>query len=50
MALYDLVKDDAVTLDENSTLLKSANKYAEVGQDEAFKHGAYLYFNKNDEK
>ena len=50
MTLYDLVKDDIITLDDNSTLLKSINNYILVGPDEQNKHGAYLYYDMNDEK
>ena len=37
-------------LDENSTLLKSKNNYILVGAEELNKHGAYLYYDNNDEK
>ena len=50
MGRYDLAKDDVYALDENATLLRSSSKFIKVGQDEANMHGAYLYFDKNDEK
>ena len=50
MTLYDMVKDKVIMLDENSTLLKSKDNYILVGADESNKHGAYLYYDNNDEK
>lgn len=50
MTLYNLVKDDVITLDDNSTLLKRRNHYIVVGPDDQNKHGAYLYYNNNDKK
>ena len=50
MVRYDLVKNDVLALDENATLLRSCTKFIKVGVDEASMHGAYLYFDTNDEK
>ena len=48
MTLYDVVKDEVLMLDENSTLLKSKKNYILVGADKLKKHGAYLYYKNND--
>ena len=50
MTLYDLVKDSVEVLDENACLLKGNDKFILISEDEANKHGAYLYFDNNDLK
>ena len=50
MARYDLIKNDVLALDESATLLRSCTKFIKVGVDQANMHGAYLYFDTNDEK
>ena len=49
MAMYDLVKNDVMVLDESATLLRTSNKIIQVGVDESNMHGAYLYYDTNDE-
>ena len=49
MAIYDMTKNDIITLDENATLLKTSDNFLSI-ENTPNKHGAYLYWDVNDEK